>query len=35
MKLGIVIISYNDQGTLEQAIQSAAILKKKIKYLLF
>ena len=29
MKLGIVIISYNDQGTLEKAIQSAVILKKK------
>jgi glycosyltransferase involved in cell wall biosynthesis len=31
MKLGIVIISYNDQGTLEQAIQSTAIFKKKNK----
>ena len=34
MKLGIVITSYNDQETLERAIQSAVNFKKKIKFLL-
>ena len=29
MKLGIIIISYNDEDTLKKAIQSAAIFKKK------
>ena len=34
MKLGLIIISYNDEDTLKKAIQSAAILKKKIIFLL-
>lgn len=34
MKLGIIIISYNDEDTLKKAIRSAAILKKKIRFLL-
>ena len=34
MKLGIIITSYNDEDTLKKAIESAASLKKKIKFLL-
>jgi len=34
MKLGIIITSYNDENTLEKAIQSLTSLKKKIKFIL-
>tara|TARA_B100001559_G_C16458614_1_gene602862 strand:+ start:1444 stop:1551 length:108 start_codon:yes stop_codon:yes gene_type:complete len=35
MKLGIVITSFNNQNTIESAIDSAAKIKKKVKFLLF